>query len=167
MIQPFEIFTERYLDRLIGLKKIYLVTQTYSRGKHYPGTGKTAVILVTDYDDSGIAEIHYKAVRNDKYAAVIDLSKEKHLATMRAMLDPGSAYNIYWSVANDPVKFKKTVSLKYKDNIRRYISARTDWRIGADTVVQTQLECTFGELYINIKRGDQRLRVKFEEIEKA
>ncbi|MEJ7610973.1 MAG: hypothetical protein WKF88_07320 [Ferruginibacter sp.] len=167
MIQPFEIFSEQYLARLIRLRKIYLVTQTYSRGKPFPGTVKTETILVTDYDDRGIAEIHYKAVREDKYAAVIDLAKEKHLATMHEMLSAGSKYTLYWSVANDPAKFKKIVSIKFKNNIRRYISAQTNWRIGADTVIQSQVECTFGELYINIKRGDQRLRVKFEEIEKA
>ena len=32
MLQPFELFKPLYIDRLAGLKKRYLVSQSYSRG---------------------------------------------------------------------------------------------------------------------------------------
>lgn len=32
MVQPFEKFKNVYIDRLIQMKKFFLVSQTYSRG---------------------------------------------------------------------------------------------------------------------------------------
>ncbi len=163
MLQPFEIFKPEYIKRLKDLKKIYLVTQTYDRVREKDGK---IPILVSDYDDIGLAKIHLAAISSDKYAAVINLEKINHVAKISEMLTHDSSYKVYWSVVSDAGKLKKTADKLFKDKIRSYILKKTTWRISADESIKTQLQVVFGEIYITIKRGTQELRVKFEEIEK-
>lgn len=165
MLQPFEIFRPEYIKRLKDLNKVYLVAQTYERVTEKQKEGKITILL-SDYDDIGLAKIHLAAISSDKYAAVIDLRKTKHEEKLREMLSDVSPYKIYWAVVNDAGKLKKIAEQKYKDKIRSYILKKTTWRIGADESIKTQLQVVFGEIYITIKRGTQELRVKFEEIEK-
>lgn len=167
MLQPFEIFKINYLERLLKLKKFYLVTQTYKNGFNPLAEIPATAILVSDYDDIGLAKIHLAAVINDKYASVIDLTKEKHRMKLQEMMAPDSAYTMYWAVVNSAEALKKKVDIKYKNNIRRWIEKNTTWRVGADETVRPQLSVIFGELFIIIKRGSQQVRVKFEEIEKS
>ena len=164
MLQPFEIFKEEYIQRLKVLKKIYLVTQTYHR---IPDKQDRKIsILISDYDDIGLAKIHLAAISSDKYAAVINLEKINHVAKITKMLANDSLYDLYWAVVRDAGKLKKTADKLYKDKIRSYILKKTTWRISADESIKTQLQVVFGEIYITIKRGTQELRIKFEEIEK-
>lgn len=167
MFQPFELFKPLYLKKIISLKRIYVVTQSYNGGfDHFDEVHKTG-ILVTDYEDIGLANIHKTAVKADKYASVINLTNEKHLKKLEEMLSEESPYKLYWSVVKDLESVKKRMDLKYKDNIRRYIQNNTNWRIGGEETIRPQLSVIFGELFIFLKRGAQELRVKFEEIEKA
>ena len=167
MLQPFEKFSSTYIDRLILLKKIYLVSQTYSRAYNHLADVHKVDILITDYDDPGLAKIHLNAVKHDKYAAMIDLRKEKHKEKIKSMLEPESNYALYWSVVKDIKQMQEKLNNCYKDNMRRYIAMATNWRIGGDEHIKPFFEVTFGELFITLKRGSQTLRVKFEEIEKA
>ena len=164
MLQPFEIFKTEYIKRLKDLKKIYMVTQTYNRVTENR-KGKIS-ILVSDYDDIGLAKIHLAAISSDKYAAVINLEKINHVAKITEMLANDSPYDLYWAVVSDAGKLKKTADKLYKDKIRSYILKKTTWRISADESIKTQLQAVFGEIYITIKRGPQELRIKFEEVEK-
>ena len=59
------------------------------------------------------------------------------------------------------------MDLKYKDHMRRYLMKNTTWRIDSSEAIRPSLQVIYGELFIILKRGNQTLRVKFEEIEKA
>ena len=167
MFQPFELFKVSFIQRLVKLNKVYIVTQSYQAGFYALDEVPKIPLLVTDYDDIGLANIHKAAVKTDKYAAVIHLNKPSHLQKLESMLEADGAYKIYWSVVKDMESIKKRIEVKYKDNIRRYIMKNTNWRIGGDEVIKPQLSVIFGELFVFLKRGAQELRVKFEEIEKA
>ena len=167
MFQPFEVFKPLYIKKLITLKKVYVVTQSYTAGTHALKDENKTGILLTDYDDIGLANIHKAAVRADKYASVINLNNQKHAAKLQEMLADDSPYQLYWSVVKDLESVKKRVDVKYKDHIRRYIQKNTTWRIGGDETIRPQLSVVFGELFIFLKRGAQELRVRFEEIEKS
>lgn len=167
MFQPFEVFKPLYIKKLITLKKVYVVTQSYTAGTHALKDENKTGILLTDYDDIGLANIHKAAVRTDKYASVINLNNQKHAAKLQEMLADDSPYQLYWSVVKDLESVKKRVDVKYKDHIRRYIQKNTTWRIGGDETIRPQLSVVFGELFIFLKRGAQELRVRFEEIEKS
>lgn len=167
MLQPFEPFLPTYLERLLKLNKNYVVSQTYKHvNLQQPGFEKTSILL-SDYDDKGEAELHFKAVRHDKYAAIIDIKNGTHLNKVKEMMQPESTYQLYWAVMKSKEAVKKELDIKYKANIKRYITNNTNWRIGNSDAVITTLQVIFGELFIIIRRGTQTIRVKFEDIENA
>lgn len=165
MLQPFEKFQAEYIEVLKNLKKHFIISQSYSRGYSHLDEVHPTGILFTTYDDAGLAKIHLNAIKGDRFACLLDLNNERHAGKVREMLLPGSTYAIYWSVVKDGNELKKVLDRKYKDNIRRYITSHTTWRVGADETIRPALQVIFGELYIILKRGAQSIRVKFEIIE--
>lgn len=167
MMQPFEPFDERYLERLIRMKRIYVVTQTYNRAKDHFAEFHPTDLLLTDYDDEGGALIHFNAVRKlDRMAAIINLSKTEHLAKLKEMM-AGDKYRLFWCVVKSSAELEKRVANGYKDKTRRFINNNTDWRIKGDETVKSTLEIIFGEIFITFKWKSKSLRVKFEEIERS
>jgi len=166
MFQPFELFRPEYIDRLIKMDKIYLVSQTYLKAFDHFEETKTDILL-TDYDQLGLAQIHYSAVKKDKYASVIDLTNPKHKERILQMFHAESGYRLFWAIVKSIDEVKKRLDLKYKDNMHRYIMKHTNWRIDASESIRPSLQVIYGELFIILKRGSQTLRVKFEDIEKA
>ena len=71
MFQPFERFQREYIDRLIRLDKIYIVSQSYDRAIDHFEDPKEPV-LFTDYDQLGLAQIHFSAIKNDEYGSLIN-----------------------------------------------------------------------------------------------
>jgi len=167
MLQPFEPFKQIYLERLRSLKKRWLVSQSYHRAYNLLDAQHKIGLLLTDYDTRGGANIHVNAVKNDKYAAVLDLENEAHRNKLTEMLRDDSNYTLYWSVVKSAAALKKRVDLKYKEHMRRYVARHTRWRIGGSDALYPNIEVAFGELFIVLKYAGQVLRVKFEEIENA
>jgi len=166
MLQPFEKFKSSYIGNLVNLNKNYLVTQSYSRAKVQGDSEGKTVLLLSDYDDLGLAKIHYKAIINDKYAAIVHLSKPAHKKKLIEMLGPASKYDIYWAVVKSKIQLEQVVNKKYKDKMREYITENTNWRVDRDTTIRPGIQLIFGELFIVIKHAKQVIRVKFEELEK-
>lgn len=167
MLQPFEIFKHQYIERLLDLKKRWLVSQSYARGVPQLSEILKESILLSDYDDPGLAKVHLNAIKNDRYAALIDLEKEAHKQKLGSMLAPGSRYVIYWSVVRSAKEIETRINTRWKEKMRRYIDTKTNWNIDRNTTVRPAMEVIFGELFIVFSYGSQRLRIKFEEIEKA
>ena len=166
MFQPFELFRPEYINRLIKMDKIYLVSQSYHKAFDHFEDPKTDILL-TDYDQLGLAQIHFSAVKHDKYASIIDLTNPKHKEKILQMFHADSGYRLFWAIVKSADDIKKRMNLKYKDNMRRYIMKHTTWRIDASEAIRPSLQVIYGELFIILKRGSQTLRVKFEDIEKA
>jgi hypothetical protein len=165
MLQPFEKFKAGYIEKLVQLNKPYLVSQTYKRVNAGIGDSKITLLL-SDYDDLGLAKIHYKAVIHDKYAAIIHLGKPAHLKKLNDMLQPTSAYDLYWAVVKSRLQLEQQVNKRYKDRMREYLTANTNWRIDRDANIRPSVQLIFGELFIVIKHAKQVIRVKFDELEK-
>ena len=165
MLQPFEVFRPLYLKKLFELKKTYLVSQSYKRTVDHFAEKQKNAILLSDYSDLGQAKIHLNAVKNDKYAAILDLTNEKHLAKLNEMLKEESGYRLYWAVVKSAKELQERINKVYKDNMKRYIEKKTSWRIGRDTTLYPSVQVTFGEVFITLKYGSETLRLKFEEIE--
>ncbi|NCI51371.1 DUF1173 domain-containing protein [Sediminibacterium roseum] len=167
MMQPFEIFEQRYLDRLLKMKRHFVVTQTYRRATDHFAEYQPTDLLLTDYDDEGAALIHFNAVRKlDKLGAIINLSKPAHITKLKEMME-GEKYRLYWCVVKSLTGLQKKVDAGYKDKARRFISNNTDWRIKGDETIKSTLEVIFGEIFITFKWKTKKLRVKFQDIEKA
>lgn len=167
MLQPFEIFKPVYLNKLMQLKKFYLVTQTYYRAAAaYPEDGRIPLLL-SDYNDLGQAKLHQNAVKHDKYAAIIHLDQPAHLRKLQELLSQDSPYCLYWAVVASAKALQQIIDKKYKDHLRRYLTRNSHWRIRGDNILYPVMQVSFGELFIIIKHGSERIRVKFEEIENA
>jgi hypothetical protein len=167
MFQPFERFQAKYINRLVSLKKIYLVTQTYRRGfDHFENVEKQN-ILITDYEDKVEADKHLNKFKGDKYSSIINLENEKHKEKLIEMLNINSKYCVYWAIVKDAKETMKRLDLKYKDNVRRYIANKTNLRLKPSETLQTSLVVNFGEIYLIIKAGNKPITVNFEDIEKS
>lgn len=166
MFQPFELFRPEYINRLIRMDKKYLVSQTYQRAFDHFEESKTNILL-SDYDQLGLAQIHLSAVKHDKFASIIDLSNPKHKEKLFEMFKDDSGYRLYWAIVKSVDEIKKRIDLKYKDNMRRYLMKHTTWRIDASETIRPTMQVIYGELFLILKRGSQTLRVKFDDIEKA
>lgn len=166
MFQPFEIFKPQYIARLLELKKRWLVSQSYERGAHLNETAKQPILL-SDYDDPGLAKVHLNALKHDRYAAILDLERPLHTQKLCEMLLSESRYLVYWSIVRSAQEIEKRINTRWKEKMRRYIDNKTNWQIDRNTVVRPTIEVIFGELFIVLTYGSQRLRIKFEEIEKA
>jgi hypothetical protein len=162
MFNPFVLVQPIFIDRLIRLNKIYLVTQTYYRVKE---SNKTQ-ILISDYEDMEYASIHQAALK-DKYAAILHLTKPAHRLKLEQMLQPTSTYRLWLAILSNQQKVEMQINHQYKQHIKRFIQTQTNWRVGSDEIMRPQLECIFGELFITLKRGAQKIKVKLEDIEKS
>ena len=166
MLQPFEVLKPDYLDKMIGLGRTWLVTQTYKRAlDHFAEQAKIA-LLVSDYDDPGLAKVHLTAVKTDRYSAIIDLTRPAHKTKILEMLSADSKYRLFWTTVKSRKELEDKINSRYKDQMRKYISAHTNWKINRDTIIKPGLQVTFGELFVTVEYGSQRLRFNFEEIEK-
>lgn len=167
MIQPFEEFKPGYTNRLIQLGRRWLVSQTYirARGMDNDPFSSRINLLFSDYVELGEARLHLNAVRNDRYAAIIDLKKTAHLNKIQDMLSAGSGYRIFFAVIRSAKDLENEINKNYREKLKYWIEKNTNWRISQDTVVKPTVQLSFGELYIILKQGGQHIRIKFEDIE--
>ncbi len=163
MFNPFAIYSPKLLQYCLDNGRKYLVTQT---NLHAPTDAGGAVpLLVSDYNDPGLAQIHFKALE-DRYAAILDLGKRTHLAKIRQLMEPDSGYHLYAAFIHDRKQVEREMNERFTDHIRNYVTKETNWRIGADKKISPRLELIFGELFVTLKYGSQRLRIKLAELEK-
>ena len=167
MLQPFEEFKPAYLPRLLQLGRRWLVSQTYFRARD-PETDPFSSrinLLFSDYVEMGEAKLHINAVKNDRYAAIIDLKNPAHLKKIREMLMADSGYRMFFAVVRSAKDLENHINKNYKDKLKKYVEKQTNWRISHDTIIKPGIQLSFGEIYIVLKHGNQQIRIKFEEIE--
>ena len=166
MFNPHERFQPRFIKAFQNARKFYLVSQTFRRGKDLFADETKDYILLTHYDDKGSAIIHKNALTNDKYAALIDLQNETHVKKLDEMLNPSSKYIVFSSLITDPVKVERSMNSIYEAHIRTYINTKLNWRIPANYTIHPKLELIFGELFIQLGFGSQKVKLKLEDLEK-
>lgn len=165
MLQPFIKLEQPFIDKLLELKKYYLVSQSYNRHYDHFKEDHKPGILFSDYDDAGLAKIHLNAVSDDAYAAILDLRKPAHYNKLQALMN-GEQYEVYWCMVESAVTLKKRLDAGYKGKIRSWLEKNTTWNIKASDQVLTQFEVRFGELFLILKWRTQKASLKFEEIER-
>jgi len=168
MLHIFEPFKSIYLPELIKRNRYYLVSQSYHRHLgNIPAAETKTGLLMSCYEDVNMAKTHVKALTDDPFAALIDLQKPAHRAKMQDLLTGNSKYLVFIAAIKSTTGVEDRVNRLYRAHMKRYIEARTNWRINADTVLRPHLHLVFGELFITLIYGDKTLRVKLEEIETA
>ena len=167
MLQPFELMKEIYLNKLVDLNKHFLVSQSYKRGSNQFAEEQKNDLLLSDYNDIGLAKGHLSAVRNDKYAAIVDLTRQEHFQKLKDMLLPGSEYRLFWAVVRSKKELETRLTTKYRENIKRYITVNTNWRIDRNATFLPALQLIYGELFIILKYRGETRRITFEQLEKS
>jgi hypothetical protein len=168
MLQPFEDFKPVYIPRLMSLGRRYLVSQTYHRAD-IPGSapGDSPInLLLSDYSALGEAKLHVNAVKKDRYAAIIDLDRVAHRKKIESMLEAGSGYRIFFAVVRSAQALEDQINKHYKQKLKQYVEKQTNWRIAHDAVVKPSIQLSFGELFIILQHKSQRIRIKFEALER-
>ena len=136
MLQPFIKLEQPFIDKLLELKKYYLVSQSYNRHYDHFKEDHKPGILFSDYDDAGLAKIHLNAVSDDAYAAILDLRKPAHYNKLQALMN-GEQYEVYWCMVESAVTLKKRLDAGYKGKIRSWLEKNTTWNIKASDEVLT------------------------------
>jgi hypothetical protein len=167
MLQPFEDFKPVYIPRLLELGRRYLVSQTYTRAENREAVppGGRINLLFSDYAEFGEAKLHVNAVKKDRYAAIIDLHQEAHVKKIEEMLRTASGYRIFFAVVRSASILEKHINKHYRQKLKEYVEKQTNWWISHDAVVKPSLQLSFGELFIILQHRNQRIRIKFEEID--
>ncbi len=166
MMQPFVLLNQVHIDRLEKLEKTLLVSQPYSRGiNRLQHDDDKMDILLTDYSDKGLANIHFNAVKAEKFSSIINLKNRQHYQVLQQML-AGDKYRLYWAVIEDDKQVLKILQNVYKDKIRAYIAACTNWNIKGSDKIDVNAEVIFGELFVNLKWRTQRHRAELSAVEK-
>lgn len=148
------------------MNKPYIVSQTYTRAfDPFDEEHKTGLLL-TEYGSLQEAQAHRDTIKEDRYAAILDLTKPAHKEKLEEMMKTGSPYRLFWAVIKSMHELEARLNDQYKERMRRYIQTHTNWRIGRATTVKPLVQVHFGELYILLKYGSEERRIKFEEIEK-
>ena len=164
MFQPFVKMNFKFVDGFIKLNKFYLVSQTYTKGNVEWEEGIKQGILFTEYDDKGLALNHKDAIRKDKYAAVLDLSKPEHKEKLLSMMKADSQYAVYWAAVMNKDRLKYMLDNEYRDNLKRYIDNCTGWRPGRNDTVYPVFQVIFGEIHIVFKYGRQEQRARLDDV---
>ncbi|HNP24433.1 MAG TPA: hypothetical protein PKM63_21140 [Panacibacter sp.] len=166
MFNPHERFQPRLVKAFQQAKKYYLVSQTFQRGRDVIKDESKEYLLLSHYDDKGHALIHKNALPHDKFAAILDLQNEAHVKKLNEMLQPDSKYIVFSSLISDADKVERTMNQLYEVNIKTWIRTKSNWRIPANYTIHPKLELIFGELFVHMGFGSQKVRLKLADLEK-
>lgn len=164
MFQPFVLFKPELIERLINLKRIYVVSQLYDFKSYNVNADIKTNILLSDYDDLSIAKNHLRTLSTDKFAAIIDLAKKSHCVRLHQILLPSSEYCVYWSSLYNRQELKRKIDTDYSPAIDYYLIRNTHWKNKTDEIFYRDLQVINGELYITIKSKTQSVDIKFRDI---
>lgn len=159
MFNPFVSFQEPMIDRLRELQQRYLVSQSWE-------TEGRQGLLLSDYSDAGLAKLHWKRLGHDRYRFLFDLEDERHREAIRALAGEHSSYQIFAAFIANPDLVERRLNRLYSAAIKRYVQARTDWRVGGRDGIYAKLQLIFGELFVNLQYRRQEIRLRLTELEK-
>jgi hypothetical protein len=165
--QPYPRLEDKYLPEFQKNGKRYFVSQSYPQGQVKRFDQEKTPLVFTLYGSLVDANVHFDAVRKDKYAAIIDLAKPAHMVKVKEMLQQNSKYDVYISMVWKNEETAAYIKKQYSTNVVRYVSKSTSWRIPRTEEVEFALKIIFGEPFLEIKWRNNTLQVRFQEIENA
>jgi hypothetical protein len=166
MFNPFIRFEQRFIDAFRKSKERYLVSQVYERAIEKFEDKRKVGLLLTKYSDLNQATVHFQAIKEDKYAAIIDLEKEVHRNKIIDLVSAQSKYVVFSNLVGEISATEKMLTKKYADSIKRYITRFTNWRIGSDKTIYPKMDIVFGELFVTLNYNNEKIRIKLAELEK-
>jgi len=163
---PFEKLTHSLISSFKKKGKRWLVSQTLKLNISDPVLLSKTLILITHYEDRGLATVHHKAVLEDKYASVIDLEREIHRKQIDSILSQDSKYILFSALIRNRERVEKQATEMYKEKYWRFIQQHSQSGVSPTKSLRPSLQLIFGELFVVLKYGSETLRTKLSEIEK-
>lgn len=164
MFNPYLRFQEIFIEAFLKSNEFFLVSQRLANYKTLFNEDKTPILL-SQYADKGLALIHYEAVQEKPYAAMIDLRKEKHLQKIKEMIKADSNYEVWALLTESRERTDGLIKKLYIHKVRKWIEQNTDWNISANAKINMPVEYIFGEVYLKIKfNSSQQRNVPLEDI---
>jgi len=163
---PFEKLTHSLISSFRKKGKRWLVSQTLKLNISDPVLLSKTLILITHYEDKGLATVHHKAVLEDKYASVIDLERETHRKQIDSILSQDSKYILFSALIRNRERVEKQATEMYKEKYWRFIQEHSQSGVSPTKSLRPSLQLIFGELFVVLKYGSETLRTKLSEIEK-
>ena len=163
---PFEKLTHSLISSFRKKGKRWLVSQTLKLNISDPVLLSKTLILITHYEDRGLATVHHKAVLEDKYASVIDLEREIHRKQIDSILSQDSKYILFSALIRNRERVEKQATEMYKEKYWRFIQQHSQSGVSPTKSLRPSLQLIFGELFVVLKYGSETLRTKLSEIEK-
>lgn len=163
---PFEKMSHTLLNALRNKGKRWLVSQTLLLSFEGQLPEEKIFILLSHYEDQGMATVHLKAVNHDKYAALIDLDRPSHQEQMAKLLAPESRYLAYSSLIRNKSRMEKVASDLYREKYWKYIQQHSKAGIHPHKSLRPSMQLIFGEIFIVLKYGAETLRTRLADIEK-
>ena len=163
---PFERLSPQLIAAFRSKGKRWLVSQTLQLTVCDPALLSRVMLLMTHYDDKGLAFVHLKAVEEDRYASVIDLEREVHRKQLDSILWPDSKYVVFSALIRNRDRVEKQATELYKEKYWRFIQQHSKAGISPTKNLRPSLQLIFGELFVVLKYGAETLRTRLSEIEK-
>jgi hypothetical protein len=163
---PFEKLSVPLIDAFRSKEKRWLVSQTLDVSPDEALGPDRVFLLVSHYENQGMASVHLKAVSSDRFAALIDLEREKHRATLLSMLRPDSRYVVYSSLIRNRARAEQMASQLYKEKYWKYVLQYSKSGISPSKNLRPSIQLIFGEIFIVLKYGSETLRTRLSDIEK-
>lgn len=163
---PFERLTPLLLDGLRKKGKRWLVSQTMDTGTGAALGDSKIFLLMTHYEDQGMATVHLKAVLEDRYASLIDLEKDVHRRQLGKILGNDSRYIVYSSLISNKERAEKMASELYKEKYWKFIQLHSRSGISPNKNLRPSIQLIFGEIFIVLKYGAETMRTRLSDIEK-
>ena len=163
---PFEKLTHSLISSFRKKGKRWVVSQTLKLNISDLVLLSKTLILITHYEDKGLATVHHKAVLEDKYASVIDLERETHRKQIDSILSQDSKYILFSALIRNRERVEKQATEMYKEKYWRFIQEHSQSGVSPTKSLRPSLQLIFGELFVVLKYGSETLRTKLSEIEK-
>lgn len=161
---PLVRFQEAMVPGLLQMGNKYLVSQTFDRGESEREKNRQPLLL-TDYESLAEAKDHCNTLQLDPWAAVIYLENDRHLAKLRQMLGPDSAYRLFAAFVEDKKKINLRNERVLTEAVRAYIREETQWSPSRGESIRAILELSLGELMLRLAHGGEVLKERLSAFE--
>jgi hypothetical protein len=162
MHNPFMLLSPSLLVSYVKSGNGFFVRQTFQRGLSVLDPLTRAAFLITQYNDYGQAKTHYDELHKDPNRFLYNLNDAEHYQKLQVAASQPHGYKIYTPTVSQP--WKPTTEIA--NNIRTYISRKTNWSPKRNELVKADLCVRFGELFVTLRYSIHAVTVPLAAIEK-
>src|SRR5579859_657830 len=149
VFNPLVQFEMRMITAFVGHGDRYLVSQSFERGRN-PLNEQKIPLLLSHYSSLSAAKNHRLILKEDKWAAIIDLGNGGHREKLLEMALATSRYLLYVTFMKDS-KIPARMDRFLGEGVRRYVLQQTNWSPMGGETVRFNIELKYGEFFLQLK----------------